>query len=1249
METRRNTTPGVLNRTPAPVCSSATSTAMSVDDADEEEEANREFASQMDENGIIGLSGALDYVDLEESCCRSSTREEADPNDHLRETLHEEMNFSGRPYQTESEGEEHQTQPFQGEKDGEEEGKRTDRNKEEYHLDNTSECFEYTHSSTKGFISKNSKQINSQRSNRVYQPSVEPSADFRHHCPASQSSTAASFLPHLFHLTAEELASAPGIDAETFPDMGFTDGLSESHCGNTSPKSSSGCPEMKLQVSPKPAASFSVKETLNHCSSSSHVSEAGSAKLNMHQKEPVPSPRKTKQCFPTATTPTPRSLTTDRKESSKSHRQNKICDPELRTSKVTLNADEESRKGCLSYHTPDFSWVEPRVRFPKDGYQPPKSKHSLRGRSLSPEPPLVFKSPADIVKEVLLNNSDETSSPSAGNRASVPPDFRCRHQATTLLEQLQEDYNRLLTKYAEAENTIDRLRLEAKVNLHSDPPMAGSSVPSELNHNASKLLELNYSPAHKAEMSSADSHPNGHSAPQDSPDGFPSTRGLGHVLSNQADKFLQQVQTFEDFLKSEKLRPHEKIEALSQLTEGLNSLERGYLLIRDEYKLLHQGGAETCCFDPERELEGLIFQCGLRVDELKEQVEPGRQEASGSSPPKPISSSDPNEEEETPSYSQSQTVSSQDGQAEAAQSFAFKSSSEEEPEDKDTLQLFYRRPLINKHRRVVPDISADHFRERHKIPFSAALKVIVKHKAEREEQQGQKATDEVSKTPSKRNAKYQHQDPPMDTSRQRSSRSSPPLFSQSTMLPVLPSSCRRSSEMRRSHSSSLSSIADLASERRSSMAQKGSKRALSQDGIISPETDSGFVGSESCLQISSVLHQRAPESLSVFGEDRRAQQSPAAVASPSSPLLRRMAEEPRAASQLSSHLSIRVRQKGQRRRRLTSPPQCWNSPKSVTIHTGSEVEQSDQYSDSSNSLHSTHLSSSPAARCHHEDRLRAMSFSQVANCKSTQQRSDVSPEGRGTCIADDSEEESTLRDTTREGSTSVPQHRILTESALQPSTPKPLALASRYTQTSAAPDGCCSAPACSTRKQARQPFVSDIADERDSGDQSFLCPRCLSSLRGPADRPGGASGHPTYCCHLCSSSGFPEPHRCTESDLQKEGSYKHLNHRTARSPRRASSRSCAGLPLMSVCPSQLLLYSSPVILSPHKLEDRSTGVSTTGKRTGRVKSTSVSVDKRNSADSSLDRAIKAAQHMKLTSRHMAYSLATGLRYQGLLT
>ena len=102
------------------------------------------------------------------------------------------------------------------------------------------------------------------------------------------------------------------------------------------------------------------------------------------------------------------------------------------------------RKGSLNHHTPDFSKVEPRVHFPKDGYKPPKSRHPLRGKSLSPEPPLVFKSPADIVKEVLLNNPDETSAPSDCSRphtgaanSAVPLDFRCRQQATTLLEQLE--------------------------------------------------------------------------------------------------------------------------------------------------------------------------------------------------------------------------------------------------------------------------------------------------------------------------------------------------------------------------------------------------------------------------------------------------------------------------------------------------------------------------------------------------------------------------------------------------------------------------------------------------------------------------------------------------------------------------------------------------------------------------------------------------------------------------------------------
>lgn len=103
-----------------------------------------------------------------------------------------------------------------------------------------------------------------------------------------------------------------------------------------------------------------------------------------------------------------------------------------------------SRKGPLSYHTPDFSKVEPRVHFPKGGYKPPKSRSSLTRKSLSPEPPIVFKSPADIVKEVLLNTAGESpTSPDSDGQATsainaiVPQEFRCHQQATTLVNQLQ--------------------------------------------------------------------------------------------------------------------------------------------------------------------------------------------------------------------------------------------------------------------------------------------------------------------------------------------------------------------------------------------------------------------------------------------------------------------------------------------------------------------------------------------------------------------------------------------------------------------------------------------------------------------------------------------------------------------------------------------------------------------------------------------------------------------------------------------
>lgn len=110
-----------------------------------------------------------------------------------------------------------------------------------------------------------------------------------------------------------------------------------------------------------------------------------------------------------------------------------------------------SRKRPPSYRIPDFSNVKSRICFPDGAYKPPKSLHAPRRESSPPEPPLVFKSPADIVKEVLLNVPDGSPASSGDHRGAaagagaasgapnftVPREFRSRQQATVLLEQLQ--------------------------------------------------------------------------------------------------------------------------------------------------------------------------------------------------------------------------------------------------------------------------------------------------------------------------------------------------------------------------------------------------------------------------------------------------------------------------------------------------------------------------------------------------------------------------------------------------------------------------------------------------------------------------------------------------------------------------------------------------------------------------------------------------------------------------------------------
>nr|XP_046230707.1 microtubule organization protein AKNA isoform X2 [Scatophagus argus] len=1404
MEARKSTTAGVVFWTPAPVRTSPTSSVESEDEweDDDEEQAERDddFLMQMDENGIIGLSEALEDVELVETygdtdaeCnsnlyCRSLNPEKADTLEQLSYDLSEHLSH------TESRGDDVEILPpcdnFTGSrkagekvrqskekqgmgclpgrdkyldmteegKDGGEAGKTSNRKKNKTERSSTARELITTNGSSKSCISKGETWLKSSvPSCSAHLLAMEPAGVSSHHCPVSQpaSPVTSPTHPHLLHFTPEEVAAAPWIEAETLPEMSFTESLSESQMIHLNLRSSPRCPEIEIRASPQPAAMFSEEVVSNHYNGLNNGRSEGWQKSNKHHKQPTPSARKMRHLSPEDACSS-RSLSIVGVDLKCKH-QTTSSDRVLKTPRTKSNAAavDESRKRTLSYRTPDFSKVEPRVRIPKSGYKPPKSKRSSTRESLSPEPPLVFKSPADIVKEVLLNMPDGPSAPSDSDGPAagapdftVPRDFRCRRQATTLLEQLQEDYNTLLTKYAEAENTIDRLRLEAKVNLYSDPAKPSHMVQSGLNQEASRLMTLDFPQAQRVEISSASCHPDGLSANQRSSSAGPSTRSPdphegqqpAKILYNQADKFLQQLQNFEELQKNGKLRRFDQVKGLSQLAEGLESLERGYLLARDEHKLLLQRGAEIGHFDPERELEGLIFQCGLLMDELKEQVEQMTHEqatceAPPSAPPHPTPPSVPCEGGESLTHPQDPPVPLPVEPGVVAEVSPASEESYEAMEDEETL---YLRTLNGKHRCADLDFATptDHYQsfkelpkllvhsQRDGAPLPAALRIDVQPGEEETTRQSQRGgNQEVQKSVPQR--KSDHEDsPPLRTSKQQTSRSSPPSHrasSKSTTLPTdPPSSSRRRFKVGKSCSSSLSSLGDVtALERRNSKVQSGRSRVLSQDGIISPETDSGFVGSESSrltpAAAPSPLHQRASESVSVPEEGKPRQPQTGLTSAPSpacSPSHCCPAAEPTRGSRLSLDQPRRSRQ-GQRRCTLSSSPQRWVSQteqgradsgtsdfglESVSTHTVSEDRQNGRYTESISSFSSSSLSSSPTARHHRGDSVRALSSSQVASpndavqtlqaevtrlkekiesyfrnkehpssvrATPSAQENCTQPSSSTPCIrsgerwSNDSRgrrdvDESTPRRTTLKKPPSAhrqkPQANLLT--APEPSTPQPQPQVSRFTQTSAAaPDGCPHSNTVHSRTHPRQrsgesPQACDTADEPDSRSRQVpLCPQCLSRHQGRPERPAGGHRELTHSCHRCPLCGCPEPYRSTEPDCRRVShSSTHSNRQPAESPDGAARSR-----LYAAADPPALLQCMPVCPPPFlNSAGSSSGVRGRGEASGRTRR-SRSADKQRSLDSSLNRAIRAARHMKLTSGHMACSLASGLHYQELLT
>lgn len=314
-------------------------------------------------------------------------------------------------------------------------------------------------------------------------------------------------------------------------------------------------------------------------------------------------------------------------------------------------------RGRLNYPLPDFSKVGPRVRFPKDeNYRPPKSRGHNRQQGSTR--PLIFKSPAEIVRDVLLSSGDTPlakESSLAHPVTRVPQEFQTPEQATELVHQLQEDYHKLLTKYAEAENTIDQLRLGAKVHLYSDPPQPSQSFCSGSMPQGSKVLSFSIPQPRSAEwwpdpaQDSQASEATGWPFPRTdlSPSSSPSmaTPGRPHqsqgiavdqpstgqiqALTSQASRLLAKVESFEELVLAGHLPPQDQIKSLEQLRAAHMALEAEYVQACGEEHLdpqldASQGSPRTLNLC--RELEAEIYQLGQRLEELQDHIDQTRAE-----------------------------------------------------------------------------------------------------------------------------------------------------------------------------------------------------------------------------------------------------------------------------------------------------------------------------------------------------------------------------------------------------------------------------------------------------------------------------------------------------------------------------------------------------------------------------------------------------------------------------------------------
>ncbi|KAJ8011601.1 hypothetical protein DPEC_G00059950 [Dallia pectoralis] len=284
-------------------------------------------------------------------------------------------------------------------------------------------------------------------------------------------------------------------------------------------------------------------------------------------------------------------------------------------------------QGQVHFPLPDFTKVAPKVKVPKNSNGPvrPVSQSPAFLRTKS-SPGMLGRSSA---LEVINRAMEDYIQPS-----DTPYKFRDQDNQTEpasgLVHHLQAEYDKLLTKYAEAENLIDKMRLGTNKKALSEfnhdigdqeetvGPVGGHFVSMPFPKTLTPSGVFTDQPNQQNHSKQPDNYPT-HTGLQDLTEGERMTCEFRDIIS----QFMQKVVDFKTGFTTKSFTVEEQHIVFKSIMGALDQLERRYISKKEEHRALEMQNfigltSNTGQFDPERQVEGEIFRIGMHLEDIKD-------------------------------------------------------------------------------------------------------------------------------------------------------------------------------------------------------------------------------------------------------------------------------------------------------------------------------------------------------------------------------------------------------------------------------------------------------------------------------------------------------------------------------------------------------------------------------------------------------------------------------------------------------